>query len=403
MSVAKSIFVNSLFIGLLVLVSGCGTVSSRKVGVGATPVRQVDFSKAPELKELAEHARQFGNEMYPKVCALFAEDGVKPPLQFDLTLKPIRSDRTGETCVELRSIRMNSTYLTNDATGWEMFDKVFVHEMAHLVLLHNTVRWSRPHFGWEEGLADYAYFKLIGTNGWGCPQCDYRYPHYTAGYTCAGAFLLYVESMFGTNVICQLKSELRQGRYTDAFFLKATGKSLDALWADFQKTAAFKPGAVRALELTRVLGFEGGELPRNASARFNKYVAQHADDFTKQAIKSVTLDRKASKDVRGLMVVYLYLTQPGGSAEKVWLNLRENGRIPGIIKGEKGALIVFFKYDEIAAQDYPLSRTLTARKRGEACVYHYTMRRATPESDWKLTKAWRAGPDEKVVEEYPVP
>ena len=45
-----------------------------------------------------------GNEMYPKVLlCLFAEDGVKPPLQFDLTLKPIRSDRTGETCVELRT------------------------------------------------------------------------------------------------------------------------------------------------------------------------------------------------------------------------------------------------------------------------------------------------------------
>ena len=26
---------------------------------------------------------------------------------------------------------MNSTYLTNDATGWEMFDKVFALEMAH--------------------------------------------------------------------------------------------------------------------------------------------------------------------------------------------------------------------------------------------------------------------------------
>ena len=95
--------------------------------------------------------------------------------------------------------------------------------------------------------------------------------------------------------------------------------------------------------MTRVPGFEGGELPRNASARFNKYVAQHADDFTKQTIKSVTLDRKASKDVRGLMVVYLYLTQPGGSAEKVWLNLRENGRIPGDHQGRERSVDCIFQ------------------------------------------------------------
>jgi len=37
--------------------------------------------------ELAEHARQFGNEMYPKVLALLADDNSRSPHQFDILFK----------------------------------------------------------------------------------------------------------------------------------------------------------------------------------------------------------------------------------------------------------------------------------------------------------------------------
>ena len=37
-------------------------------------VRKVDFSGAPEMRELAERARRIGNEMYPRVLALLADD-----------------------------------------------------------------------------------------------------------------------------------------------------------------------------------------------------------------------------------------------------------------------------------------------------------------------------------------
>src|SRR6202040_3620424 len=60
--------------------------------------------------------------------------------------------------------------------------------------------------------------------------------------------LMYVEATYGTKVIRQFNGALRQGSYSDAFFAQATGKGIDALWADFQKTAAYQPSAAAAFK-----------------------------------------------------------------------------------------------------------------------------------------------------------
>jgi hypothetical protein len=41
------------------------TIAIRSPAADKTSVRKVDFSRAPELKDLAERARSIGNEMYP--------------------------------------------------------------------------------------------------------------------------------------------------------------------------------------------------------------------------------------------------------------------------------------------------------------------------------------------------
>ncbi|TAK93714.1 MAG: hypothetical protein EPO07_17750, partial [Verrucomicrobia bacterium] len=171
MNLHQTLFRAGCALGLALLVAGCETVEVTKSSDAKAPVRKVDFARAPELKELAEHARQFGNEMFPKVCALFADPEAKPPPRFDVIFKPLKSQHAGEAYFETRTIYLNTAYLTNAPVDRDFFDKVFVHEMAHLALQHRAWRWSRSHFGWEEGLADYAYFKLIGTNGVACPQC----------------------------------------------------------------------------------------------------------------------------------------------------------------------------------------------------------------------------------------
>lgn len=371
-------------------------------------VRKVDFCQRSDLKELADHARVFANVMYPRVCALLADEGDSPPRQFDIVLKPLKSRNTGEAHLEARRIHVNSDYLTNHPARLEKFEKVLVHEMAHLAQNYRSRRpffWSRDarsHAGWEEGIADYVLYQLLGTNGWDCPQCDTRYPHYTSGYTCTGAFLLYVEATCGSNLVQQLNRQLRRGSYSDAFFTNATGKSLEDWWTDFQKTPAYKPGALEAFKLQQALGYVDHQPPRDIVARFNRHVAQHADAFTRQAVNSGRLDSNSTKDLRTRMAVYLYFTQPGGTAEQFLTRLRDQGKLPGYANGEKGRFSSFLKFEEMESRTFPATRTLVCSKQGDSSKYHYTVVRTSAESEWQLEEAWRSASDGSAIEEYRV-
>jgi len=396
-------------LGLWVIATGCGTTHSIKSPKTNAPVRKVDFSGSPELNEFAERARLFGNEMYPKVCALLLDETAKPPRQFDVFLVPLKSRNTGEAHLEARRIYINSDYLTNSPDLNERFEKVFVHEMSHLATQYRP--WSLAFWKsdppansyWGESIADYAFYKLIGTNGWGCPECNQRYPHYTSGYTCGGAFLLYLEAQHGTNLVRELTTTLRKHRYSEAFFADSTGKSLAASWADFQKTAAFKPGATRVFELQQALGYENGEPPKNVEKRFKQFVNQHADPLTRRALAAANLDDKAVKDLPRLLAIYLYFTQPGGTPEHLLAGLRAKGQLPGFAKDEKGWLSTTIKYDVMEPQTFPVTRTLTGSKTNDASTYHYVTVCASEGAAWKLEKAWRSASDGEVIEEFVLP
>ena len=395
-----------LGLGIALVVTGCAATKSVKSTNPHDPVRKVDFTKAPECGELAERARQFGNAMYPKVCALLLDDTAKPPRQFDVILGPIKSRNTGEAHLEVRRIYINSDYLTNSPDLNERFEKVFVHEMGHMAAQfrkRSLLFWkSEPPAVsyWSESIADYTFYKLVGTNGWNCPECNIHFPHYTSGYTCGGAFLLHLESKHGTNLVRELGAALRTRTYSDSFFTDTTGQSLEASWTDFQKTPAFKPEAKRLFELQQALGYVNGYPPRNIEKRFKKYVQQHADPLTKRVLGSAKLDGKTFKDIASLMTVYLYFTQPGGTPEHLLANLRDKGELPGFAKGEKGSLTTTLDSNAIKPSTYPLARTLNGSKTNNPSVYHYTLVCAAEGAAWKLEKAWRTGPDGKVIEEF---
>ena len=82
-----------IFLVAIVQICLCGCASDRstvftnRTAAEKASVCKVDFSEAPEMKELAERARQVGNEMYPKVLALLADDTAKLPRQFDIVFK----------------------------------------------------------------------------------------------------------------------------------------------------------------------------------------------------------------------------------------------------------------------------------------------------------------------------
>ncbi|MBI5383609.1 MAG: hypothetical protein HZA90_02870 [Verrucomicrobia bacterium] len=354
------------------------------------------------MKALAERARQLGNTLYPKVCALLADGDTKFPRQFDLQFKKrLPNGNTADS--PPNRVRLNATHarMFRDKPG--MLDQVLIHEMAHVAQHYEQpiigrwlVRSHDPPAHWAEGIADYVCFKLGETNG-RCAQCDFSYPDFRSGYSCAGAFLLYVERTYNSDLVRQLNTRLRHGGYSDEFFANATGRSLPQLWMEFQQTAAFTPNAARMLALRQALGYVQGKPPEDVEQRFKAFVDQNADALTRELLKAVRVP--AAGDLQARLVGFLYLTQPGGAAETFMARLQKAGKLPGFAKGEKGTLSSFLNADALSVS-FPVNRSFTATKRGEPSCYHYELARASAEAEWQLQRAWRTNPDGTVAEEY---
>ena len=89
------------------------------------------------------------------------------------------------------------------------------------------------------------------------------------------------------------------------------------------------------------------------------------------------------------------------SALEYLKNLKEDGKVPGWSKQDKGTIRETVRFSNY--ESYPKSATLDAQKNGDSSIYHYTVTRASEEGPWKLQKAWRTDPDDHTIEEYPVP
>lgn len=385
----------------------CATAPSKNAAADHASVRKVDFRAAPAMKIFAERARQLGDEMYPKVCALLADGDSKFPRQFAISFQPqLPHGNTADS--PIRQIRLNASYSNWFKNDPAAFDQVVVHEMAHVAqnyyrpILGSWLSYHHdPPFYWQEGIADYVCFKLGETNG-RCPRCEFLYPHYRNGYACAGALLLYLDHTYNSNLVRQLNTLLRHGGYSDAFFAKATGKALPDLWAEFQQTAAFTSSAARMLELQQALGYTDAKPPKDIEQHFKLFVDQHADALTKDLLKSARVAGVSAGDIQTRMTMYIYFTQPGGSAEAYMIGLQKADKLPGFLQGEKGNLGGFLKPGDLNPV-FPANRLFTATKRGDVSGYHYEVARPAAESEWQLQRAWRTNPDGTMAEDYRVP
>src|SRR5262249_28508097 len=161
----------------------------------------LEFDTASQ-KALAERAKQIGNQMYPRVCALLSDGKCQSPPSFDIQVKPrLPNGNMGQT--RLRTILLNAEYIEQFQNEPELLEGVLVHEMGRVaqhyyrpIIGHWLVSTHRPPVYWVEGIADYVCFKLLQTNTWACLECGSARPHYRDGYSCAGAFLVFLESNF---------------------------------------------------------------------------------------------------------------------------------------------------------------------------------------------------------------
>jgi hypothetical protein len=387
------------------LLCSCSTPSSKPTQL--SPVRRVEVTAASQ-EELAKRARQIANQMYPGVCSLLSDGKCTFPSDFDIVLKPqLPNGIMGQTT--LKKIQLNCAYLDEFCNEPGLLEQVLVHEMGHVAQHYYKpivgswlVSTHHPAVYWVEGLADYLCCKLLRTNSWACLECGSTYPHYRDGYSCTGAFLLFIESNFSPGIVAKLNTALRRGNYSEDFFLKMTGKELPALWEEFQKTSAFTPSAARMLEVRQELGFVNDKPPKDIELRLTDFLNQHADPQTIQLMSLAEIPSMKRKDVQSRLALICYFTQPGGTAEAFISNLQRKEQLPGFFKGERGMIYSFTRSCQLDLI-FPASRTFTASKKGDASTYHYTVARSSEESAWSLQRAWRTSPDGALAAEYNIP
>jgi hypothetical protein len=471
------------------------------------PVRNVEVANAPEARAVAQRARQLGDAVYPQILDLLGDGTPDMPQRLDIVFREHLSGprlRPGEEvwgCATRETVFLNAGWLCEHP---EYLDAVLVHEMAHVAQNYPHIgyrhvwQWYAHQIGfivahpfrnypppgptyWLEGIADYVCAKLGYTNTCECPQCDEAYPHYTSGYNCTSAFLLYIDSTYGPAVIGRLNAALRRGNYSDQFFAGATGKTLGELWKDFQTTTAYTPVAADFNELHEALEDDNGKPAKDVAARLDTYLSSHPEirDFlgtlgsrpgqppeeTQHSIEYFLYIRqqpgggeavhtmesrikdlhqalgyqqgKPPGDLRTRLQAYLdshpgmkeiatsdrWLERiplsviPGAieslilaqsqagwassrDAEEFLMKLKNQGKLPGWRESDHGSATV--RLPGNIAKAYPIDRIVESQKKGHSEIYVYSVVKESPDTDWKLNRAWEVSAKGRLLKDYPV-
>ncbi|MCD0490471.1 basic secretory family protein [Pedobacter sp. MC2016-14] len=159
-------------------------------------------------------------------------------------VKTFNKDATRNVKVSVDSLYDGVAYANNGAIvisqAWlekhpEDTD-LLTHEVMHLVQAYPN--GSGP--GWlTEGIADYVRFKFGVDNkgaGWSLPAFKSSFS-YTNSYRVTAGFLNWLEAEHN-GLVKSADKLLRAKTFTNDFWEKQTGKSLDSLWDDYAKQAS---------------------------------------------------------------------------------------------------------------------------------------------------------------------
>lgn len=111
---------------------------------------------------------------------------------------------------------------------------VVTHEAMHLVQAYPPQESNKP--SWlVEGIADYVRATMGVNNAqanWSMPPYDGT-QSYTNSYRITARFLVWLDTKVKPGIVKQLDAALRAGTYRDSTWTDLTGKSVDALWAEY--------------------------------------------------------------------------------------------------------------------------------------------------------------------------
>lgn len=107
---------------------------------------------------------------------------------------------------------------------------IVTHEVMHIV--QSYPGGAGP--GWiTEGIADYVRYKFGVNNaegGWTLPEYTSQ-QSYRNAYRVTARFFLWIEKNYKSDLVQKLDKEMREKKYTPAFWEKETSRTVDELWS----------------------------------------------------------------------------------------------------------------------------------------------------------------------------
>jgi hypothetical protein len=198
----------------------------------------LDVTAAPDLEAWAEkELKPVVQAWYPKLVVMLPSEGFAAPSK--VTLK-FRNDMGGlPASAGGGQINLNSIWFRKELKR-EALGSV-VHEMVHIIQSYGRGRGGNRVPGWiVEGIPDYIRWFLYEPQSKGAEITarNLESAKFDASYRITGNFLDWVVKTHGEASVQKLNAAARNGEYSEEFWKRLTGKSVQELGEEWKKDNA---------------------------------------------------------------------------------------------------------------------------------------------------------------------
>ena len=189
-----------------------------------------DLNGFNDLKTWADKAEAQMESFWAETAALLASNDFVPPNAVNVVFKDDKGLPPGMNGGGVMTVDAKWARAHPEDTG------LTVHEMAHSVQAGGSPGWL------VEAVADYVRWIEFEPQNFTYridPKAKPQQP-----YRVGAAFLAWTENHYDPRLVTKLYDAARYGRYRDALFERYTGKTIDALWAEFLADYAQDPKGI---------------------------------------------------------------------------------------------------------------------------------------------------------------
>jgi hypothetical protein len=194
----------------------------------------IDTSATPDLADWAEkELRPVLEEWYPKIVAMLPSDGYEAPRRFTVLF---RDDWDGVADTSATHVNCYAKWFRENLKG-EAKGAV-VHELVHVVQQYRQLdRRAARNPGWlVEGIADYVRWYKYEPQSHGAEVHRSSHAHYNDSYRPTANFLNWASGKYDKDLVVELNSAMRHGKYSDELWKQCTGKTATELGDEWKKS-----------------------------------------------------------------------------------------------------------------------------------------------------------------------